>query len=96
MIIEGCADTRQQKKPYSRPLTTSKRLQCYNYCGEHLRRDFTRPASSTGGAVALVSATYVSRLDTLHVSVLTENQLGVCQPRYLLEIGPEHRGVCSP
>jgi len=42
-------DTHQQKKPYSRPLTTSRRLQCYNCGGEHLRRDCTRPASSTGG-----------------------------------------------
>ena len=47
-------------------------------------------------AVALVSATCVSRLDTLHVSVLIENQLGVHQPRNLSETGPEHRGVCSP
>jgi len=42
-------DVRSQKKPYSRPPTTSKRLQCYNCGGEHLRRDCTRPASSTGG-----------------------------------------------
>jgi len=47
-------------------------------------------------AIALVSATCVSRLDTLHVSVLTENQLGVHQPRNLLEIGPEYQGVYSP
>jgi len=42
-------DVRSQKKPYSRPPTASKRLQCYNCGGEHLRRDCTRPASTTGG-----------------------------------------------
>jgi len=42
------SDVRSQKKPYSKP-TTSRRLQCYNCGGEHLRRDCTRPASSTGG-----------------------------------------------
>ncbi|XP_027922857.1 uncharacterized protein LOC114180763 [Vigna unguiculata] len=42
-------DVRSQKKPYSRLPTTSWRLQCYNCGGEHLRRDCTRPASSTGG-----------------------------------------------
>jgi len=42
-------DVRPQRKPYSRPPTTWGRLQCYNCGGEHLRRDCTRPTSSTGG-----------------------------------------------
>jgi len=46
---KAVTDTRQQKKPYSRPLSTSRRIQCYNCGEEHLRRDCTRPASSTGG-----------------------------------------------
>jgi len=46
---KAVTDTRQQKKPYSRPPTSSRRLQCYNCGRDHLRRDCTRPASSTGG-----------------------------------------------
>jgi len=42
-------DVRPQRKPYSRPPTTWGRLRCYNCGGEHLRRDCTKPASSTGG-----------------------------------------------
>jgi len=45
----GCDRHTTVEKPYSRPPTTSKRLQSYNYSEEHLRRDCTRPASSTGG-----------------------------------------------
>ena len=46
---KAVTDARQQKKPYSRPPTTSRGLQCYNCDGEHLRRDCMRPASSTSG-----------------------------------------------
>jgi len=42
-------DVRSQRKPYSRPPTTWGRLHYYNCGAEHLRRDCTRPASSTGG-----------------------------------------------
>ena len=46
--IEG----RQQKKPYSRPTTSSQKLRCYNCGGEHLRRDCTRPTSSGGSSMS--------------------------------------------
>jgi len=46
--VEG----RQQKKPYSRPASSSQKLQCYNCGGEHLRRDCTRPASSRGSGMS--------------------------------------------
>ena len=39
---------RQQKKPYSRPQSASQRLRCYNYKGEHLRRDCTQPEGNGG------------------------------------------------
>jgi len=47
------AEGRQQKKPYSRPTSSSQKLRCYN-CGggEHLRRDCTRPASSGGSGMS--------------------------------------------
>jgi len=43
------SDVRPQRKPCSRPPTTGGRLRCFNCGGEHLRRDCTKPASSTGG-----------------------------------------------
>ena len=46
--VEG----RQQKKPYSRPVSSSQKLRCYNCGGEHLRRDYTRPASSGGSGMS--------------------------------------------
>ncbi|XP_027922874.1 uncharacterized protein LOC114180782 [Vigna unguiculata] len=42
-------NTRQQKKPYSRPLASSKKLQCFNCGGEHLRRDCPKPSDSSEG-----------------------------------------------
>jgi len=43
------AEGRHQKKPYNRPASSSQKLQCYNYDGEHLRRNCTKPAGSGGG-----------------------------------------------
>ncbi|XP_027927589.1 uncharacterized protein LOC114184481 [Vigna unguiculata] len=43
---------RQQKKPYSRPATSSQKLRCYKCGREHLRRDCTRPASSGGSSMS--------------------------------------------
>jgi len=42
-------DTRQQKKPYNRPPSSSRKLQCFNCGGEHLRRDYPKPSCSSGG-----------------------------------------------
>ena len=46
------AEDRQQKKPYSRPSSSSQKLQCYNYGGEHLRRDCTQLAGSGGNSAS--------------------------------------------
>jgi len=43
-------DPRQQKKPYTRPPPSSRKLQCFNYGGEHLRRDCPKPSGSVGGS----------------------------------------------
>jgi len=42
-------DTRQQKKPYNRPPSSFRKLQCFNGGGEHLRRDCLKPSCSSGG-----------------------------------------------
>jgi len=43
-------DPRQQKKPYTKPSSPSRKLQCFNCGGEHLRRDCPKPSSSAGGS----------------------------------------------
>ncbi|XP_027905603.1 uncharacterized protein LOC114165135 [Vigna unguiculata] len=43
-------DPRQQKKPYTRPGSSSRKLQCFNCGGEHLRRDCPKPSGSAGGS----------------------------------------------
>jgi len=54
------------------------------------------PLAVQAGAVALVSPTFVIRLDILHDSSLTRNQLEVHQLRNQSEINLEHRGACFP
>ena len=42
-------DSGQQKKPYDKPHSSTKKLRCYNCGGEHLRRDCPKPLGSSGG-----------------------------------------------
>jgi len=46
---KNTTDSRQQKKSYDRPQSSVKKLQCYNYGGEHLRRDCPKPSSGSVG-----------------------------------------------
>ena len=46
---KNTSDSRQQKKSYDRPQSSVKKLQCYNYGGEHLRRDCPKPSGSSSG-----------------------------------------------
>jgi len=43
-------NSRQQKKPYTRPPPSSRKLQCFNCGGEHLRRDCPKPSGSIRGS----------------------------------------------
>ncbi|XP_027915854.1 uncharacterized protein LOC114175271 [Vigna unguiculata] len=43
------SDSRQQKKPYDRPQSSAKKLQCYNCGEEHYRRDCPKPSGSSSG-----------------------------------------------
>ncbi|XP_027905878.1 uncharacterized protein LOC114165456 [Vigna unguiculata] len=49
---ESSTEGRQQKKPYSRAVSSAQKLRCYNCGGEHLQRDCIRPASSGGSGVS--------------------------------------------
>jgi len=54
------SDSRQQKKPYDRPQSSTRKLQCYNCGGEHYRRDCPKPSgSSNGGGGGSTSKCYV-------------------------------------
>jgi len=53
------SDSRQQKKPYDRPYSSAKKLQCYNYGGEHFRRDCPKPSGSSGGGGGSTGKCYV-------------------------------------
>jgi len=49
---KSSAEGRQQKKPYSRPTSSSQKLRCYNCEGQHLKRDCTKLAGSGGSSIS--------------------------------------------
>ena len=79
--------TRQQKKPYSKPQSSARKLQCYNLGDNMSRGTAQNPLAVLEEDLELASAMYVSRLNILHVIALTRNQLEVHQPRNQLESG---------
>jgi len=46
---KNTTDSRHRKKPYDRPQSSAKKLQCYNCGGEHLIRDCPKPYGNSGG-----------------------------------------------
>ena len=51
-LQKSSVEGKQQKKPYSRPTSSSQKLRCYNCEGEHLRRDCTKLAGRGGSSMS--------------------------------------------